>query len=116
MRHRKKGKILSRKTGPRVALLKNLAASLIICERIKTTEAKAKVLRGIAEKLVTIGKINDLTTYRRLLAYLPTKIAAKKVLEQLSPKYKEIKGGYTRIIKLGRRKGDAAEMAQIEFV
>ncbi|MFH1838434.1 MAG: 50S ribosomal protein L17 [Candidatus Kuenenbacteria bacterium] len=116
MRHRKKGKILDRKIGPRIALLKNLADSLIIHEKIKTTEAKAKVLRGVVEKLITIGKENNLTTYRRLLAYLPTKISAKKILEKLSPKYKEVKGGYTRIIKLGQRKGDASEMAQIEFV
>jgi len=116
MRHRKKGKILSRKTGPRIALFKNLAASLVIHEEIKTTEAKAKVLRGVVEKLVTIGKINSLTTYRRLLAYLPTKISAKKVLEQLGPKYKETNGGYTQIFKLGQRKGDGAEMVLIKFV
>ncbi|MEK7166860.1 MAG: 50S ribosomal protein L17 [Patescibacteria group bacterium] len=116
MRHRKKGKILDRKSGPRIALLKNLADSFIIHEKIKTTEAKAKVLRGVAEKLITIGKENNLTTYRKLLAYLPTKVAAKKVLEKLGPKYKEKNGGYTRIIKLNRRKGDAAAMVQIEFV
>ncbi|MBI4653123.1 50S ribosomal protein L17 [Candidatus Kuenenbacteria bacterium] len=116
MRHRKKGKILDRKTGPRIALLKNLADSLVIHEKIKTTKAKAKVLRGVVEKLITIGKENNLTTYRKLLACLPTKISAKKILDKLGPKYKEKNGGYTRIIKLGRRKGDGAEMAQIEFV
>jgi large subunit ribosomal protein L17 len=116
MRHRKKGKILDRKIGPRIALLKNLADSLVIYEKIKTTEVKAKVLRSIVEKLITIGKENNLTTHRRLLAYLPTKISVKKVLEKLGPKYKEIRGGYTRIIKLGQRKGDAAKMAQIEFI
>ncbi|PKL72053.1 50S ribosomal protein L17 [Candidatus Kuenenbacteria bacterium HGW-Kuenenbacteria-1] len=116
MRHRKKGKILSRKTGPRIALFKNLAASLVIYEKIKTTEAKAKVLRGVVEKIITKGKINNLTTYRSLLAYLPERTTAKKVLEVLSPKYKERNGGYTQTIKLGRRRGDGAEMVLIKFV
>ena len=116
MRHRNKKKILDRKIGPRVALLKNLADSLIVYEKIKTTEAKAKVLRSKVEKLITIGKKNDLYARRRLLAFLPTENAVKKVLEVLSPRYKDRKGGYTRIVKTGPRAGDGARMAVIEFV
>jgi len=116
MRHRKKGKILDRKIGPRKALLKNLAASLILYEKIRTTEAKAKEVRSVVEKLITIGKKNNLTTRRRLLAYLPTKNAVNKILEVLGPEYKDRKGGYTRIVKIGPRKGDGAKMVQISFV
>lgn len=115
MSHRKKGKILDRKKASREALLKNLAASLIMNEKIKTTQAKAKALRSVVERLITIGKENNLTTFRRLLAYLPLKKIVKKILNELGPKYKERKGGYTRIIKIGRRRGDGAEMVQIEL-
>jgi len=85
-------------------------------EKIKTTVAKAKVLRPIVEKLITAGKVNSLAVRRKLLAYLPASGATKKILEVLGPKYQERKGGYTRIVKIGPRKGDGAEMAQIEFV
>ncbi len=116
MRHRKKGKILDRKTGPRKALLRNLAQSLIIFEKIETTEAKAKALRPLVEKLITIGKENNLTNRRRLLSYLYNKNAVNKVLEVLGPRYKERKGGYLRIIRVKNRKGDAAKIVQISFV
>jgi large subunit ribosomal protein L17 len=116
MKHRKKGKILDRKIAARKALLKSLATNLVLYEKIKTTTGKAKALRPLIEKLITKGKKNDLNARRELLRYLYKKNAIKKVLEELSPRYKDRKGGYTRIIKLGRRQGDCAEIAQIEFV
>ena len=116
MRHRKKGKILDRKKASRKALLRSLATSLVLYEKIKTTEAKAKALKPIIEKLITKGKKNDLTSRRELHKYLYLANAVKKVLEDLSPRYKDRKGGYTRIIRLNSRQGDAAQMVQIEFV
>jgi large subunit ribosomal protein L17 len=117
MRHRKKGKILDRKKEQREALIRNLAISLIFHDKIKTTEAKAKALRPFIERIITIGKENNLTTRRRLISLLNNQEAVNKVLNIISPKYKERPGGYTRIIKIAqRRKGDAAKMALIEFV
>lgn len=116
MRHRKKGKILDRKIGPRKALLRNLAVSLILYEKIKTTKAKAKTLRPIVERLITKGKTNTLSARRNLLKYLYKETAVKKILEDLGPRYKDRKGGYARILNLGRRQGDGAEIVQIELV
>lgn len=116
MRHRNKKTTLDRKTGPRKALLKGLIANFIIYEKIETTEAKAKAIKPKVEKLITIAKINNLTTRRRLLKELPTKNTVEKVLDVLGPRYKERPGGYTRIVKIGVRKGDGAEMVQISFV
>jgi large subunit ribosomal protein L17 len=116
MRHRKRGKTLGRKKAPRESMFRNLASSLVIYEKIITTEAKAKAIRPIVEKLITIGKENTLTARRKLLQYLYVENAVKKVLEVLSPRYKDRKGGYTRIIKIGERQGDGAKTAQIEFV
>lgn len=116
MRHRKKGKVLDRKAGPRKALLRGLAVSLILYEKIKTTKAKAKTLRPIAERLITRGKNNTLAARRYLLKYLYQEAAVKKVLEELGPRYKDRKGGYTRILNIGQRQGDGAEVVQIELV
>lgn len=116
MRHRKKGKILDRKIGPRKALLRGLAVNLILYEKIKTTKAKARAVRSMVERLITRGKKNDLNARRYLLKYLYKELAVKKVLEVLSPKYKDRNGGYTRILKIGRRQGDGAEMVQIELI
>ncbi len=116
MRHRKKGKTLDRKAAPRRALLKNLATSLVLYEHIKTTKAKAKAVKSYVERLITAGKPKTLHARRELLKKLTTPSAVEKVLTELSPRYKERAGGYTRIIKLGYRAGDAAEMVQIEFV
>lgn len=116
MRHRKKGKILDRKKEARKALLRSLATSVIIYEKVKTTKAKAKAVKPLVEKLVTAAKKNDLNARRQLLTVLYHKKAVKKALEVLGPRYKERKGGYTRIINLGRRAGDGAEIVQIEFV
>jgi len=116
MRHRKQGKTLGRKSAPRKALMRNLVTSLVIFEHVDTTIVKAKLLRSDAEKLITVGKENTLTSRRRLLEELYTKKAVDKVLEVLGPRYKDQKGGYTRITRLGQRKGDGAEMARIEFI
>jgi large subunit ribosomal protein L17 len=116
MRHRSTKKTFGRKTGPRKALTKNLAQSLILYGKIKTTETKAKYIKPKVEKLVTKAVENTLHTRRELMKKLPTKNAVNKLLEVLGPKYKDRKGGYLRIIKIGERKGDAAKMVQIEFV
>ena len=116
MRHRNKGRTLDRKSNSRKALLRNLATGIIIYEKVKTTKAKAKVVRPIVEKLVTMAKKNNLTARRKLLEVLYHKKAVNKTLEVLGPRYKERKGGYTRIIKIGQRQGDNAEVVQIEFV
>jgi len=116
MRHRKVTNSLSRKRDPRRALIKNLAASIILHEKVKTTEAKAKVMRPIVEKLITHGKEDTLAARRYLIARLPTNQSVNKIIEILGPRYKNRAGGYTRITKLNRRSGDAAKQALIEFV
>ncbi len=116
MRHRKKGKKLNLSKSKREALLKNLAVSVILYEKIKTTEAKAKAVRPIVEKLITIGKKGDLAAMRQLVAYLPDKNAARKTIEDLGKKYKDRHGGYVRIYKIGFRTGDKAKVAYIELV
>lgn len=116
MRHRSKKITLDRKAGPRASLLKNLATQLILYEKIKTTEAKAKALRPFVERLISKGKKNTLASRRELLRVLPIENAAKKILEEIGPRYATRPGGYTRIIKLGVRAGDAARVARIELV
>jgi len=116
MRHRKKKVTLDRKAGPRRALLKNAAAQFLVYEKIDTTEAKAKALRPFIERLITKGKTPTLTARRELTKVLPMESAVKKVLEQIGPRYLTRAGGYTRIIKLGQRKGDGAHMARLELV
>lgn len=116
MRHRRKGKTLDRKNGPRKALLRNLATSVILYEHVNTTLAKAKAVKPIVEKLVTVGKQKTLISRRKLASYLTIESAVNKVLEEMGPRYAERKGGYMRIIKLGVRQGDGAEMAQLQFV
>jgi large subunit ribosomal protein L17 len=116
MRHRNVGKVLDRKVGPRRALLRNLATSLVLFEKVKTTKAKAKAVRPVVEKLITKGTAGTVFARRQLVAGLYGENAAKKVMEVLGPRYKDRKGGYTRITQLGRREGDSAEMVQIELV
>lgn len=106
---------LQRKRGPRRALLKNLAVSLILYEKIKTTQEKAKEVRSQVERLIQRGKKGDLTALRYLLKFLP-KNAAKKIIEDLAPAYKSRNSGFLRILKLGKRQGDAAQMVRVEFV
>ncbi|TAK03749.1 50S ribosomal protein L17 [Patescibacteria group bacterium] len=116
MRHRKKGAILGREKAPREAMLRNLAASVILYEKVKTTEAKAKAVKPIVEKMITTGKRNTLAARRALLSFFYTENAVKKILEVVSPRYATRPGGYTRIVKLGHRANDAADMVQIELV
>ncbi len=116
MKHLKSGKILGRKTAARKAMLKNLAESIILYEKIKTTEAKAKVVKSMVEKMITRAKKDTLHNRRILLSRLPTENSVKKLFEVIGPKYKDRNGGYLRIIKLSQRKGDAAEIVQIELV
>lgn len=116
MRHRKKGKILGRKKAPRELLLRNLAASVIMYEKVKTTKAKAKAVRPLVEKLITLGKRGDLVARRRLAGILTHENAVRKTLEVLGARYAERKGGYTRITKLGVRQGDAGGTAVISLV
>ena len=114
--HRIAGRKLSRYRDQRVALLRGLVSELILHERITTTLAKAKETRVMAEKLITHGKKGTLHHRRLALAQVPHKRTVEKVFEEVAPKYAERPGGYTRIIKLGPRQGDAAYMAIIELV
>ena len=113
MRHRVKGKILDRPTGPRQAMMRSLATNLVIYEKIKTTEGKAKAIKPVIEKYITDSKKNDLATRRKLLKFFYWENAVKKMLEVIGPRYKDRKGGYTRIIKLGTRPGDRAKVVQL---
>ena len=116
MRHRVAGKKLSRSSGARKALFKSLLTELFRHERIETTEAKAKAVRGQAEKLISIARRGDLAARRHVYAELSSTQVAKKLMEEIAPEFKDRNGGYTRIYKLGPRKGDAAPMALIELV
>lgn len=116
MRHRSKKKTLGRTAAPRKALYRMLAVNLILHGRMTTSVTKAKAIRPYVERCVTTGKIATLASRRLLFKRLVQESAVKKVLTELSPKYLNRQGGYTRIIKLGRRLGDAGEMAIIEFV
>jgi len=115
MKHQKTGRKFGRETDQRRALKRTLMNSLIKYERIRTTEAKAKEIRPQIEKLVTKAKKKDLANIRVLAKHLP-KDAVKKLTDKIAPKYETRQGGYTRIIKIGPRRGDAARMAIIEFV
>ena len=114
--HRVAGRKLSRYKDQRKALMRGLTGELIQHERITTTLAKAKETRIVAEKLITHGKKGTLHHRRLALAQIPNKTVVKKVFDEVAPGYAERAGGYTRIIKIGRRQGDGAEMAVIELV
>ncbi len=116
MRHHNVIRKFGRKAGQRRALLRSLASSLITKGKIVTTEAKAKELRPYVEKIITKGKRDTLASRRLLISRLGSASVVKEMIDQFSKKYKERKGGYTRIIKLGQRKGDASSMALIEFI
>lgn len=115
MRKRKKIRKLSRKRDQRRALLKSLARDLFLREKIKTTEAKAKELRGFVEKFIVRAKEKNLSNIRYLRRFF-SKDVLKKLFNEIGPRYKERRGGYTRIIKLGQRKSDGAKIVQIELV
>lgn len=114
--HRRLVKHFSRKSGPRKALLRGLMVSLVEHGRIKTTVARAKEVRRHIEKAVTLGKKGDLNSLRLLIARLANKDMALELVKNVSPRFKDRDGGYTRVIKIGRRPGDTAEMAFLEFV
>ena len=114
--HHVTGRKLSRYKDQRTALLRGLVAELIRHDRITTTLAKAKETRVVAEKLITHGKKGTVHHRRLALAKMPDKWVVKKVFDDLAPKYEDRAGGYTRILKLGRRQGDGAVMAMIELV
>jgi large subunit ribosomal protein L17 len=116
MRHQVSGKKLGRNTSQRKALLRSLVTSFIEKERIRTTLPKAKETRPIAEKMITLAKTNSLHTRRQALQYIYKKDVVKKLFEDIAPRFTERPGGYTRIIKLGPRAGDGAEMAILELV
>jgi len=116
MRHRKKTKILDRKKEPREAMLRNLATSIILYEKVKTTKARARAVRPLVEKMITLGKKNTLASRRQAIKFFYIENPVKKIFEELGPRYKDRPGGYTRITKLGYRQGDSAEMVQIELV
>jgi large subunit ribosomal protein L17 len=112
---RKKGRKFSRKTDQRKALLRSLAESLFLKEKIKTTEAKAKETKAFCEKLITVAKKGDMNAKRYLAAYFKRNLA-KKIVDEIAPRYKERKGGYIKIIKVEPRKSDSAKMAIIELI
>jgi large subunit ribosomal protein L17 len=116
MRHNIAGRRLSRDSGHRRALYRNLVTALLKHEKIVTTEAKAKEVRSMAEKMITLGKKSGLHSYRQALAFITDEKVTEKVFSELGTRYKERAGGYTRIVKLERRLGDNAPMVQLELV
>ena len=116
MRHRKKGRQLGRQTKHRGALFRNLVTSLLDKERIETTGAKAKEVRGFTDRMITLGKEGTLPARRRALGFLRSKAVVSKLFSDVATRFKDRSGGYTRIIKTRRRIGDAAEMVAIELV
>ncbi|MDD2553772.1 MAG: 50S ribosomal protein L17 [Desulfotomaculaceae bacterium] len=107
---------LGLKTDHRKAMLRNLVTSLFRDERINTTETRAKEVKSIAEKMVTTAKQGDLAARRQALAYLYEEEVVKKLFDTIAPKYADRSGGYTRLIKVGHRRGDAAKMVILELV
>ncbi len=116
MRHRKNGRQLGRQTKHRGALFRNMVTSLLDQERIETTEAKAKEIRGFTDRMITLGKEGTLPARRRALGFLRSKAVVSKLFSDVAARFKDRPGGYTRIIKTRRRIGDAAEMVAIELV
>jgi len=116
MRHKLTGRKLGRPTSHRRAMFRNLVTDLLNYEKIVTTEAKAKEVRGLTEKMITLGKTGGLHSYRQALSFITDKKVADKVLSELADRYAGRPGGYTRIIKLGPRLGDGAPVVQLELV
>lgn len=116
MRHLVKGKKLGRNSAQRKALLRNLVTSFLEKERVRTTLAKAKATRPVAEKMITLAKKNTLHTRRLAMRYVYKKDVVKKLFDDIGPRFIERPGGYTRIVKIGPRAGDGAEMAIIELI
>jgi large subunit ribosomal protein L17 len=116
MRHKKFGRALGRSSAHRSAMFRNMVTSLFEFERIVTTTEKAKEVRPIAEKMITLAKKGDLHSRRQALNYIRSKKVVAKLFDQISSQFKERNGGYTRILQTGVRQGDAASMAIIELV
>jgi large subunit ribosomal protein L17 len=116
MRHKVAGRNLSRSTGHRWALYRNQVTALLDHEKITTTEAKAREVRGLAEKMITLAKDGSLASRREALAFITEKKVVEKLFAEIGPSYADRRGGYTRLLKLGPRPGDSAPMVQIELV
>ncbi|MDQ3889531.1 MAG: 50S ribosomal protein L17 [Actinomycetota bacterium] len=116
MRHQRAGRKLGRDSAHRRALYANLAGALIEHGRIKTTEAKAKEVRPFVEQMITLGKRGDLAAQRHAVAVLRSKPLVRKLFAEVAPRFADRPGGYTRVVKLGPRQGDAAPMAYLELV
>jgi len=116
MRHGKSGKKLGRTSSHRIAMLRNMVTSFLKHEKVKTTDVKAKELKKVAEKMVTLGKRGDLHARRQAAAFVRDKVMVAKLFDELSVRYRDWNGGYTRIVKMGFRVGDNAPMSTIEFI
>ncbi|HSC42894.1 MAG: 50S ribosomal protein L17 [Deltaproteobacteria bacterium] len=116
MRHRKSGRQLSRNSAHRWALMRNMITALLREEKIRTTDPKAKELRRWADRVITLGKRGSLHARRQALGIVQDKAVVRKLFDTIAPRFKDRPGGYTRIIKLGIRRGDAAQMSLIELV
>ncbi len=116
MRHRRAGKKLGRDAAHRRALYSNLAGALIEHGRIKTTEAKAKAVKPLAEQMITLGRRGDLAARRHAVSILRSKEVVHHLFDEVAPRFADRPGGYTRIVKLGPRQGDAADMVYLELV
>jgi large subunit ribosomal protein L17 len=116
LRHHRSGKKLGRDSAHRKALYSNLAGALIEHGRIKTTEAKAKAVKPIAEQMITLGRRGDIHARRQATAYLRSQDVVHKLFSEVAPRFADRPGGYSRIVKLGPRQGDAAEMVYLELV
>ncbi|MGZ6339861.1 MAG: 50S ribosomal protein L17 [Candidatus Limnocylindrales bacterium] len=117
MAHRIDGRKLGRKQGPRLALYRNLTVSILRYERVKTTEAKAKEVRGQVERMITLAKRGGVNARRQIIAQFPDEpLVVNKLFDEIAPKYADRTSGYTRIVHLGQRLGDAAPIVQIELV
>lgn len=116
MRHRKKGRQFSRNTKHRRALFRNLVTALFEHERIETTEAKAKEIRGMADKMITLGKNGSLHARRQALSFIQQKEVVSKLFDDVAGRFSSRLGGYTRIIRTRRRPGDGAELVALELV
>ena len=116
MRHQKQGRKLGRDPAHRKALYANLCGALIEHGRIRTTEAKAKEVRPIVEEMITLGKRGDIHAHRQAVAFLRSKAVAWQLFNEVAPRFADRPGGYTRVVKIGPRQGDAAPMAYLELV
>jgi len=116
MRHLKAGRKLNRTSAHRKALFRNLVTALIAHEHVRTTDAKAKEVRRFADRMISLGKRGTLHARRQALAYIRTNAVVKKLFDEVAPRFRDRPGGYTRVVKLGIRHGDAAPLSVVELV